>query len=105
YKLVVVPDGNSVPDRLLDFLASNVVVLKQESTSEEFWYRDLQPYHHFIPFKRDVSNLIDVIRSSLKNESLLRHVAQASTLYVLEHLNSDSMKCYLVHLLHAYAQV
>eukprot|EP00960_Hanusia_phi_P025432 745636-Hanusia_phi.AAC.1 len=105
YKMVVVPDGNSVPDRLLDFLASNVVVLKQESANEEFWYRDLEPFHHYIPFKHDASNLIAVIRSSLQNESLLRYVSQTSTLYVLENLNSDAIKCYLVQLLYAYAEV
>ncbi|EKX32310.1 hypothetical protein GUITHDRAFT_121519 [Guillardia theta CCMP2712] len=105
FKLVIVPDGNSVPDRLLDFLASNVVVLKQESGNEEFWYQDLKPYEHYIPFKRDVSDLVDVVKRSLSNETLLKHVSDASTHFVLENLNSDIIKCYLVHLLYDYAQV
>ncbi|EKX37850.1 hypothetical protein GUITHDRAFT_115990 [Guillardia theta CCMP2712] len=105
YRMIVVPDGNSVPDRLLDFLASNVVVLKQESENEEFWYQDLKPYEHYIPFKRDVSDLVEVIRKTLKNETLMTHVSDSSTHYVLANLNSDCIKCYLVHLLYEYADV
>ncbi len=37
YKMVVVPDGNSVPDRLMSLLASNVVVVKPKSVHHEYW--------------------------------------------------------------------
>ena len=37
YKMAVVPDGNSVPDRLMSLLASNVVVVKPESIHHEYW--------------------------------------------------------------------
>ena len=97
------PNGISVPDRLLDFLASNVIVLKQESENEEFWYQDLQPYEHYIPFKRDVSDLFEVIRKTVKNETLMQHVS--STHYVLANFNSDYVECHLGHLLYEYVDV
>jgi len=105
YKLIIVPDGNSVPDRLLDFLASNVVVLKQASDGQELWYDQLVPYKHFIPFKRDISDLLEVVKTSLKNQSLLQYISARSTEFVLENLNPDAMQCYLVQLLHEYAEI
>lgn len=37
------------------------MVLKQDSPYYEFFYHDLKPYVHFIPFKRDLSDLIEKV--------------------------------------------
>ena len=103
YKMIVVPDGNSVPDRLMSMLAEDVVVLKPQSSVEEYWYSELVPFEHFIPFKRDVSDLEDVIDRSLRNKTLLRHVATQSTLFVLRRLNPRTISCYWVQLLREYS--
>ena len=103
YKLIVVPDGNSVPDRLMGQLASNSVVLKSESDNAEYWYSELVPWEHYIPFKQDASDLAAVIESVLKNETLLRYVAQKSTAFVLARLNPSRIMCYWGLLLREYA--
>jgi hypothetical protein len=103
YKLIVVPDGNSVPDRLLSFLASNVVVLKSDSPKGEYWYTELQPFRHYIPFKSDGSDIASVIDSALRNTSQLEYIARESTLFVLRRLNPDRVRCYWGLLLREYA--
>ncbi|KAJ1478135.1 glycosyl transferase family 90-domain-containing protein [Baffinella frigidus] len=103
FKLIVVPDGNSVPDRLLSQLASNSVVLKPESDNAEYWYAELVPWEHYIPYKSNASNLAQVIESALKNQALLEHIATKSTQFVLARLNPSRVMCYWGLLLRAYA--
>jgi len=103
YKMVVVPDGNSVPDRLMSLLAANVVVLKPSSVNEEYWYRELVPWEHYIPFKQDVSDLESVLEEAIVNKSRLEYIARQSTLFVLERLNPSTVACYWGLLLHEYA--
>jgi hypothetical protein len=105
YQLIVVPDGNSVPDRLLSFLTSNVVVLKSDSDNMEYWYPELQPFRHYIPFKSDASDLIDVIQSVLQNITLLEYISRESTLFVLKRLNPDRTRCYWAMLIREYAHL
>jgi hypothetical protein len=103
YKLIVVPDGNSVPDRLMSQLASNSVVLKPRTDNSEYWYRELVPWEHYIPYRNDASDLAQVIEAALKNQSLLEHISTQSTEFVLSRLNPSRIMCYWGLLLHAYA--
>ena len=105
YQLIVVPDGNSVPDRLLSFLTSNVVVLKSDSDNIEYWYPELEPFRHYIPFKSDASDLITVIESALQNTTLLEYISRESTLFVLKRLNRDRTRCYWAMLIREYANL
>jgi len=103
YKLIVVPDGNSVPGRLMSQLASNSVVLKPQTDNAEYWYSELVPWEHYIPYRNDASDLAQVIDSVLKNESLLQHIATQSTHFVLSRLNPSRIMCYWGLLLRSYA--
>ena len=40
-------------------------MLKVDSPHREFWYSDAVPYVHFLPVKRDVSDLADQLRKVL----------------------------------------
>jgi len=103
YKLIVALDGNSVPDELMSQLASNSVVLKPESDHAEYWYAELVPWEHYIPFKKDASDLAQVIEMSLKNQTLLQHIARESTSFVSSRLNPSRIMCYWGLLLRQYA--
>jgi len=103
YKLIVALDGNSVPDELMSQLASNSVVLKPESDHAEYWYAELVPWEHYIPFKKDASDLAQVIEMSLKNQTLLQHIARESASFVSSRLNPSRIMCYWGLLLRQYA--
>ena len=54
YRLVVVPDGTSKPDRLVRQLLYGSTVLKETSVAREQWYFELVPFVHFVPFADEV---------------------------------------------------
>jgi len=101
--MVIVPDGNSVPDRLMSLLVSDVVVLKPRSTQHEYWYDELVPGLHFIPFQQDVSDLEKVIVEALTNVSHLEYIAGQAKRFVLRRLNPSSIACYWGLLLREYS--
>ncbi|CAE7198373.1 rnhB, partial [Symbiodinium pilosum] len=53
YKFLLHLDGTAASNRLLKLLFMGSVVLKQDSVYEEFFYKDLKPWVHFVPISRD----------------------------------------------------
>lgn len=43
-------------------LSGNSVILKQDSIYYEHFYSDLQPWKHYVPFKKDLSDLLEKIQ-------------------------------------------
>ncbi len=97
-------DGNSLADRFPLQLASNSVIFKQDSPHIEFWYDDLIPGRHFIPFKRDLSDLEDKLHTVLGNDTLMLEIVRAANEFALRRLNPDSIKCYWAQLLDQYSR-
>nr|XP_005994557.2 PREDICTED: KDEL motif-containing protein 1 [Latimeria chalumnae] len=62
YKYQVSIDGTVAAYRLPYLLAGDSVVLKQDSSYYEHFYNELQPWVHYIPFKRDLSDLLEKIK-------------------------------------------
>ena len=62
YKYQLNIDGTVAAYRLPYLLAGDSVVLKQDSKYYEFFYKQLKPYEHYIPFKADLSDLLDRIQ-------------------------------------------
>ena len=61
-------DGTVAAYRLPYLLAGDALVLKQESPYYEHFYRDLQPWVHYVPFKRDLSDLEEKIKWAMAND-------------------------------------
>lgn len=62
YKYQINIDGTVAAYRLPYLLAGNSVVLKQDSTYYEHFYNELQPWKHYIPFKSDLSDLLEKLQ-------------------------------------------
>lgn len=62
YKYQINIDGTVAAYRLPYLLAGNSVVLKQDSIYYEHFYNELQPWKHFIPFKSDLSDLLEKLQ-------------------------------------------
>ena len=69
YKYQVSVDGTVAAYRLPYLLAGDSVVLKQNSPYYEFFYKQLQPYKHYIPVKADLSDLLDRIQWAKEHDS------------------------------------
>lgn len=66
YKYQVNIDGTVAAYRLAYLLAGSGVVLKQESPYYEHFYSLLKPNVHYLPFKRDLSDLVEKVQNYLK---------------------------------------
>lgn len=68
YKYQLNIDGTVAAYRLPYLLAGNSVVFKQDSTYYEHFYSELKPFVHYIPIKRDLSDLVDKIKWAINND-------------------------------------
>lgn len=102
FKMIVMVDGNSLPDRFAHQLASGSVILKQESPHEEFWYKDAIPWVHYIPVAEDLSNLVDRIRLGLENQTLLQSISTNGRSFIIQKMTRRNIDCLWVQLLQTY---
>ncbi|OGN59705.1 MAG: hypothetical protein A3F40_04545 [Chlamydiae bacterium RIFCSPHIGHO2_12_FULL_27_8] len=106
YKYLPVLDGimctyNGYQWRLL----SNSVVFKQESDEEQWFYDLLKPYTHYIPIKRDMSDLIDRIDFARENDSKCKEISENATKFIIENLTFEDVYLYLFKTLENYSKI
>ena len=97
--------STSAADRLIHFLLDDVVVVKQESVQQEFWYPELVPRKHYIPYRSDSSNLVQVLENATSNITLLEEISQQATDFALSRLGANRVMCYWVSLIYEYAEM
>ncbi len=61
-------DGTVAAYRFPYLLAGGSLVLKQDSKYYEHFYKELKPYEHYVPFKHDLSDLLQQIQWAKDND-------------------------------------
>lgn len=97
YRYSINIDGTVAAYRLPYLLAGDSLVLKQESPYFEHFYKKLVPYEHFVPFKRDLSDLVEKIEWAKENEEEVQRIIRNANAFVNEQLMPRNIYCY--HLL------
>lgn len=92
-------DGTVAAYRFPYLLAGNSLVFKQESPFYEHFYKQLVPMKHYIPVKRDLSDLVDRIKWARKNEAKALEMVDEARKFVNENLLPTHIFCYHVKLL------
>ena len=69
YKYQLNIDGTVAAYRFPYLLVGDSLVFKQDSSYYEHFYKDLIPGKHFVPFKRDLSNLEEKILWARNNDN------------------------------------
>ncbi|CAE7552055.1 rsmF [Symbiodinium necroappetens] len=108
HKFLLHLDGTAASNRLLKLLFMGSVVLKQDSVYEEFFYKDLTPWVHFVPISRDrctTQNLTDTLRWLLDHDNEAQAIAKAGQDYAREHLSRAGAACYWRRVLTSYASL
>ncbi|KAI1885473.1 hypothetical protein AGOR_G00220560 [Albula goreensis] len=105
FKYQVNVDGTVAAYRLPYLLAADSVVLKQDSPYYEHFYSNLQPWHHYIPFRSDLSDLLDKIRWAREHDQEARKIAMAGQQYARANLMGDNIFCYYFRLFQEYARL
>ncbi|XP_052214098.1 protein O-glucosyltransferase 2-like isoform X7 [Dreissena polymorpha] len=104
YKYQVTLDGTVAAYRFPYLLAGDGVVLKQDSSYYEHFYKDLQPYVHYIPFKHDLSDLLQQIQWARENDDKAREISKNAQDFAFHRLHPGEIFCYHVKLFEEYAK-
>ncbi|XP_063069678.1 protein O-glucosyltransferase 2 [Engraulis encrasicolus] len=104
YKYQINIDGTVAAYRLPYLLAGGSVVLKQDSPYYEHFYSLLSPWQHYIPFKADLSDLLDQIRWARNHDDQAKEIALAGQEFARTHLMGDHVFCYYFRLFQEYAK-
>ncbi|KAE8625845.1 hypothetical protein XENTR_v10006412 [Xenopus tropicalis] len=105
YKYQILIDGTVAAYRMPYLLAGNSVILKQDSVYYEHFYKDLQPWKHYVPFKRDLSDLLEKIHWVKDHDADANLIAEAGREFARNNLMGDHIFCYYFKLFQAYASL
>ena len=72
YKYQISLDGTVASYRFPYLLAGDGLIFKQKSSYYEHFYRDLIPNKHYIPIKKDLSDLIEKIQWAKDHDDEVR---------------------------------
>lgn len=87
-------DGTVAAYRLAYLLAGNGLVMKQDSNYYEHYYRLLKPWKHYVPVKRDLSDLVDQIKWAQEHDEEARKISKRGRSFVRRYLNPKEIFCY-----------
>ncbi|XP_012943498.1 protein O-glucosyltransferase 2 [Aplysia californica] len=104
YKYQINIDGTVAAYRLPYLLAGDSLVMKQDSSYYEHFYRDLEPGMHYVPFKHDISDLMDQIKWVRENDQEVQQISQNGQQFAREKLDPAQVLCYHVRVFQEYAK-
>lgn len=94
YKYQLNIDGTVAAYRFPYLLAGNSVVLKQESKYYEFFYKDVKPEVHYVPVRRDLSDLVEKIKWAKENDDIALKISKSARQFTRDNLLPQHIFCY-----------
>jgi hypothetical protein len=105
HRYVINIDGNVATSSFLTFLGSGSAVLKQESPYLDWCGERLRPREHYLPFARDLSDLVPVAQDALAHPERGAEIARAGRDFAERFLTGAAVDYYMLALLERYATV
>lgn len=106
YKYHLLIDGNSCAYARAHWaLLSNGAVFKQESDAIQWYYGGLKEWVHYIPLRKDLSDLVEKIEWAQENNERVREIALEGQKFAIEFLSRPRVFQYTAHLLRAYSEM
>jgi hypothetical protein len=84
YKYLVDIGGNGYSGRLSYMLFSNRPLLLVDRDYVQYFYEDIEPYVHYVPVKRDLSDFIEKVQWMRNNQETCKEIARNAQQYALE---------------------
>nr|XP_057942703.1 protein O-glucosyltransferase 3 [Doryrhamphus excisus]XP_057942704.1 protein O-glucosyltransferase 3 [Doryrhamphus excisus]XP_057942705.1 protein O-glucosyltransferase 3 [Doryrhamphus excisus] len=104
YKYQVNMDGTVAAYRFPYLMLGSSLVLKQDSHYYEHFYRRLQAGTHYIPFHRNLSDLLEKIQWAKENQAEARKIAGAGQAAARQLLQPGKLYCYYYQVLLMYSE-
>ncbi|KAH9507750.1 Protein O-glucosyltransferase 2 [Bulinus truncatus] len=105
YKYQLNIDGTVAAYRFPYLLVGDTAVFKQDSEYYEHFYRELEPYVHYIPIKHDLSDVIEKIKWAREHDGEVHQIAKNGQQYARENLTPANILCYHVRVFQKYASL
>ncbi len=103
YKYLISLDGvSSTWPGLLWKLASNSLVIKQDSSHIQWYYQALKPNVHYLPVENDLSNLFDVYKYAVQNDVDMEKISRQAQSFVKDNVLYEDMLVYTKFLIDEY---
>ncbi len=99
YKYQINIDGTVAAYRLPYLLAGGSLVLKQDSPYYEHFYQQLEPWVHYIPLYRNISDMQERVMWARENDEEAKKIATNSAMFVRHNLLPEHLYCYAIRLL------
>lgn len=87
-------DGTVAAYRLPYLLAGGGMVLKQDSPYYEHFYGQLRAWEHYVPVKRDLSDLVDRVSWALGHDEEAYEISNKAREFANEQLLPQHIMCY-----------
>ena len=97
-------DGTVAAYRFPYLMLGNSLVLKQDSPYYEHFYIHLKADTHYVPVKRNLSDLLDKIRWAKENDAEAHKIAAAGQIKARELLQPSRLYCYYLKVLQMYTE-
>ena len=106
YKYHAIIDGVTCTFPALQWkLLSGSLCFKQESDDIQYYYDELIPWKHYVPLKRDLSDLKERILWAKSHDSEAEQIAKNGKEFVLTHLMPEHILLYCYKALLKYASL
>lgn len=101
FQAVIVPDGNSLPDRLIHQLlyGTPIIFIHEKHQENEFWYPELIPWVHYVPSAAD--DLETTLDALLQHDAVMKCIGENGRRFVQMQLTPHRAECYMTRLLSA----
>jgi len=100
YRYIINIDGHTSAYRLSYEMGMGSCILLVDS-KYKMWFRDyLVPYQHYVPVKKDLSDLVEKIEWCIDHDDECKQIAQNTLEFYKQYLNKDGVLDYLEGLLH-----
>ncbi|XP_041650707.1 protein O-glucosyltransferase 3 [Cheilinus undulatus] len=104
YKYQVNVDGTVAAYRFPYLMLGNSLVLKQDSQYYEYFYAHLKAGTHYIPAKRNLSDLLQKIQWAKENNAEAEKIARIGQTAARELLQPSRLYCYYYRVLQMYSE-
>nr|XP_036876105.1 protein O-glucosyltransferase 3 isoform X2 [Manis javanica] len=104
YKYQVNVDGTVAAYRYPYLMLGDSLVLKQDSPYYEHFYMALKPWKHYVPIKRNLSDLLEKLKWAKENDEEAKKIAKEGQFTARDLLQPHRLYCYYYRVLQKYAE-
>ncbi|VDI58881.1 protein glucosyltransferase [Mytilus galloprovincialis] len=97
--------GVAASFRLKHLFLCNSVVFHVGEEWLEFFYPAMKPWVHYIPVKKDLSDVRELLVFAKENDNVVKDIAERGRQFIMDHLRMEDVSCYWGKLLKNYAKL